>query len=159
VLAAALLALAAAAPHHPPHAAKALRPVRAVIVSGNGQTARSYVAQAAKAYDAPFAAPLVVRIEGPTAPKGHPRHVVFTCVRCVFAPVEQKQFDDGTDHAKREDGTTIPSAYDTKPVKGLFGVYVLLEAPVVAGTYRVRAEPVANKGEKAVATWFTLTTR
>lgn len=159
MLAAALLTLAAA-PHHPPtQAAKPARLVRAVVVSGNGQTARSYVALASKAYQARFAKPLVVRIAGPGTPEKHPRHVVFTCLGCVFAPIEQKQFDDGTDHAKHEDGTTIPSAYDTKPVKGLFGIYVLLEAPVVGGTYRVRAEPVANEGEKAVATWFTLTTR
>jgi hypothetical protein len=160
-----LLAALAVALHAPAGAARAPArakkpavPVRAVIVSGDRQTARSYVATAAKAYDAEFRKPLVVRIEGPTPPKGHPRHVVFTCEKCVFAPVEQHQFDDGTDHAKDDDGKTIPSAYDTKPVKGHFGVYVLLEAPVVAGTYRVRAEPVANKGEKSVTTWFTLTT-
>ena len=139
--------------------------MRAVIVSGDGQTAGSFVAYGAAAYDAKFAKPLVVRIEGPGTPKGHPRHVVFTCERCVFAGAEQHEFDGGTDpnigsaHAKDEDGKTIPSAYDSKPVKGRFGIYVVLEASVPAGRYRVRAEPVANKGEKSVPTWFTLTTQ
>jgi hypothetical protein len=174
VLVASSLALVAAA--HPAahakqahakqaHAAKPLTPVRAVIVSGDRQTARSYVAVGEAAYQAQFAKPLVVRIAGPGTPAGHPRHVEFTCERCVFAPTEQNQFDGGDDasqgsaHAKDENGKTIPSAYDAKPMNGLFGIYVLLQAPVVAGTYRVRVDPVPNKGERAVSTWFTLTTR
>ncbi len=160
MLVASSLALLAAA-----HPAKSLTPVRAVIVSGDRQTARSYVAVGAAVYEAQFAKPLVVRIAGPGTPKGHPRHVVFTCERCIFAPTEQNEFDGGDDsskgseHAKDENGKTIPSAYDAKPMDGLFGIYVLLQAPVVAGTYRVRAEPVPNDGERSVPTWFTLTTR
>jgi hypothetical protein len=156
----ALVAAAHGAPHaKQPHAAKPLTRVRAVIVSGDRQTARSYVAPGTAAYQAQFAKPLVVRIAGPGTPKGHPRHVVFTCERCVFAVAEQHDFADSMDRAKDDNGKDIPDAYDTRVDHGMAGIYVLLQAPVVAGTYRVRADPVPNAGEKAVPTWFTLTTR
>jgi len=170
VIVAAAAAFLGTAPRGAAHAAHARAnvariPVRAVVVSGNGQTARSYAAYGTTAYDAAFAKPLVVRIDGPGTPKGHPRHVVFTCEGCIFAGAEQHEFDGGDDpstgseHAKDDNGHTIPSAYDTKPVKGRFGVYVVLQAPVPAGTYRVLVQPVANAGERSVPTWFTLVTR
>lgn len=156
----ALLAATHAAPRaKQPHPARSLAPVRAVIVSGDRQTAHSYVAPGTAAYQAEFAKPLVVRIAGPGTPKGHPRHVVFTCEHCIFAIAEQHDFADSTDRAKDENGKDIPGAYDTRVDHGMAGIYVLLQAPVVAGTYRVRADPVPNAGEKGVATWFTLTTR
>jgi hypothetical protein len=167
VLVASSLALVAAAhtahatqPHATrPPAARALATVRAVIASGDRQTARSFVAPGTAAYLAQFGKPLVVRIAGPGTPEGHPRHVVFTCERCVFAVAEQHDFADLMDRAKDDNGKDIPGAYDTRVDKGVAGIFVLLQAPVVAGTYRVRADPVPNDGERAVPTWFTLATR
>ncbi|HTD38283.1 MAG TPA: hypothetical protein VK669_12265 [Candidatus Limnocylindrales bacterium] len=165
MLTAAVLALTAAA-HRPPQDPqcpqdrKPPKVVRAAIASGDHQVARSYAALGATSYIATFDKPLLVRVGGPGTRKGHPRHVVFTCEGCIFAPMEQHGFDDFTDRAKDENsGKDLPAAYDTKPARGIFGVHVALQVPVVAGTYRVRAEPVPNCGEKAVATWFTLTTR
>ena len=155
-LLASLLALAVpvrGASHAAPHA------VRAVIVSGDRQTVRSYVATGAPAYLAAFPKPLVVRIAGPGTPEGHPRHVFFSCEGCVFAPAEQHENYDLVDRAKDDNGKDLPGAYDTRPMDGLFVLYVAVQSSAVAGTYRVRAYPVPNKGEKAVATWFTLTTR
>lgn len=164
MLAAALLALTAAA-HRPshdpqcPHEQKPPKLVRAVIVSGDRQLARSYAALGSTAYIATFDKPLLVRVSGRGTRKGHPRHVVFTCEGCIFAPLEQEAFDKFTDRAQDENGKDYPAAYDTRPARGIFGVHVALQMPVVAGTYRVRAEPVPNCGEKGVPVWLTLTTR
>jgi hypothetical protein len=156
-------------PHASPHAAhgaraapstKPLKVVRAIVVSGDRQAARAYAASADRAYQTEFPKPVVVTVAGPAVPKEHPRHVVFTCVTksCVFAGAEQHEFNDYTNRAKDDDGKDVDNAYDARINAGRAGAHLVLQTPVPAGTYVVRALPVANRGERAVPTWFTLRT-
>ncbi|HYW53570.1 MAG TPA: hypothetical protein VE826_06350 [Dongiaceae bacterium] len=171
-LAVSVLALAGAAhavptakPHASAHAAHAARPakplksVRAVIVSGDGQAARAYAAPAAAAYQTEFPKPVVVTVDGPPVPKDHPRHVVFTCVTngCIFAGAEQHEFNDYTNRAKTDD-KDVDNAYDARVNAGRAGAHLILQTHAPAGTYTIRALPVANAGERAVPAWFTLRT-
>ena len=166
VVAVSALALVAARPqpHASPHAEHARtappRVVRAVVVSGDRQQARAYAAPAAATYQTEFPKPVVVSVDGPAVPKKHPRHVVFTCVTkdCVFAAVEQHELDDYTNRAKDDNDKDVSNAYDARVNNGRAGAHLIVQARVPAGTYTIRALPVANRGERAVPTWFTLRT-
>ncbi len=156
--AAASAALLAAAPASAAHPAKAPAAVRARLVSGGEQSARAYVATAATAYEAEFPHPIVVKVDGPPVAAGHPRHVVFTCMTpgCIFAPTEQHEFDDYTKHAADQNNKDIPNAYDARVHDGRAGAYLTVQARAPAGTYTIRILPVANRGERAFPTFFTL---
>ncbi|HEX3549475.1 MAG TPA: hypothetical protein VHT53_03830 [Candidatus Elarobacter sp.] len=135
--------------------------MRAFIVSGNHQVAHAYVAPAATTYFSQFSKPVVVRVDGPPVSPEHPWHVVFTCVspNCTFAGAEQHELYDYTNRAKTDDGKEIANAYDARAHDGRAGIYVVIQAPVPAGTYTIRALPVVRPGERAVPAWFTLRTR
>jgi hypothetical protein len=149
---------AASAPHgagaaHAPAAPPVV--VRAEIVAGAGQSVHAYAAPAAAKYLAEFPDLLTVRVVG--GAKAGKRMVRFRCVTrgCVFAPEEQPEGVDrsGDDHKD-------PASYDAPAAPdGKASVRVTLQSDGPAGTYVVRAEPVARKGERTVATSFTLVTR
>jgi hypothetical protein len=160
------LALAAAhpAPHaSPPHAsprpqhARAGPPriVRAVIVSGNGQTAHAYIAGAVKRYDAEFANPLVVRVPAPL-PRDGKRYVRFTCVTkgCTFAPTDQPENGKFVERV-----ANVENEYKVEIHRGAFALRVTTEMPTATGTRTVRATPVVYEGERAVTVTFELTSR
>ncbi|HEY0394956.1 MAG TPA: hypothetical protein VGD01_10735 [Candidatus Elarobacter sp.] len=161
-LAVSVLALAGAADAAPaPHAQRQpLKVVRAIVVSGDRQSAHAYAAPAASAYQSEIPKPVVVRVDGPAVPKQHPRHVVFTCVSkdCVFAPAEQYEFNDYTSRAKDDNDKEVANAYDARMEAGRAGAHFILQGPVPVARYTIRALPVANRGERAVPTFFTLTT-
>jgi hypothetical protein len=160
-LALAVLALAAAhaAPHatpRPKHAgAGPLRLVRAVIVSGTGQTAHAYIAGAAKRYQAEYAAALVVRVPAPL-PRDGKRYVRFTCITggCTFAPTDQPE---NGKWVERVEG--VENAYKVQIDRGAAALRVTTETPTATGTYTVRAEPVVYAGERAAPADFALTGR
>ena len=155
--AAAVLAFAAAHPAplaKPPHAAP-VRIVRAAIVSGDGQSAHAYAASGRKRYQSDFPAALVVRI--PSQP--HRKtffHVIFTCVtkECTFAPTDQPDHGDFLERVK-DGGDDSPNAYDVKVHNGVAALRVMVEAPAIENV-TVRAQPVTQKGERAVPASFVL---
>jgi hypothetical protein len=129
------------------HAAVAAVVVRAEIVSGTPQTTHAYVVNGEARYGAEFA-PLVVRIVGGKA--GTVRHVRFACVGkgCAFytdSPKDGDRIDEGTYKVKADEHGTAT-----------LRVTMLNQGP--AGSYRVYAEPVVAKGERAVrSAQFVLT--
>jgi hypothetical protein len=151
---------ARAAKPHPSAKPKPLKVVRAIVVSGEGQSAHAYAAPAASAYQTELPKPVVVRVDGPAVPKQHPRHVVFTCVSkdCVFAPAEQYEFNDYTSRAKDDNDKEVANAYDARMERGRAGAHLILQGPVPVASYTIRALPVANRGERAVPTFFTVRT-
>ncbi len=150
-----------AAPHAPPKPAHAAQParaaqlVRAVIVSGDGQSAHAYVTPGRKRYQTEIPSALVVRVPAPAPRKGD-RRVHFTCITsgCTFAPTDQP--DDGV-YVERVDG--VDNAYVAKIHKGVAAVRVTIESPAATRAYTVRADPVVQRGERAQPVSFTLTAR
>ncbi len=133
--------------------------MRAVAVSGDGQRERAFVSNGSATYETQFPQPLLVRVEGPAMPPSHPRHVVFTCISkgCAFPGTEQRDLYDYLNRVKDTNDKPVENAYDTREHGGRAGLYVAVRTRVPAGTYTIRAMPVANRGERAVATVFTLT--
>jgi hypothetical protein len=158
LLAASVLALAAAhaaPPHAKPHRASPARALRAVIVSGNAQTAHAYIASGKKRYQTDFPNALVVRVTA-SPPPGGTRYVVFTCVTngCTFAPADQPNGGTYVDRV-----ADVDNAYKVKIHNGTAALRVTTEVPVATGTYTVRADPSVQKGERAVPASFQLTAR
>jgi hypothetical protein len=157
-LAAAALTLAATANAAQPatHATtEPVRIVRATIVSGDGQSARAYVANGKRSYEAEFPAALVVRI--PSQP--HRKdffHVIFTCVSqgCTFVATDQPDHGDFLDRVKNGDDESA-NAYDVKIHNGVATLRVTIDSPTL-GPVVVRADPVVQNGERAVPTSFSL---
>jgi hypothetical protein len=160
-LAASALTLAATANAAQPATRAAAAPVRivqATIVSGNGQSAHAYVANGKRLYEAEFPAALVVRIPSQPPRKGA-FHVIFTCVSrgCTFAPTDQPDKGLYLDRVKNGD-VESDNAYDVKVYKGVAALRVTIDSPTLR-TVVVRADPVVQNGERAVAASFSLTVR
>jgi len=161
VLTASAVALAASAnaaqPPHPPRPGP-VRILRAVVFSGNGQSARAYVANGKKLYEAEFPVTLSVRVPG--APKRKEFfHVIFTCVSpdCTFAASDQPDAGDFLDRVKSGDEES-ENAYDVKIHNGVAALRVTVDSPALR-TVIVRADPVVQHGERAVPAMFRLTLR
>jgi hypothetical protein len=150
VVAFALGAAAAPAPHAARTAVKKLAAVRAVIVSGDRQRQRAYAALSRPKYDAEFSKTLIVRVSGPQPETGD-RLVVFSCVTpgCTFVSTDQP--DDGKDVER------VGTLYKVTVVKGRAALNVTLEGDSPASGYIVKAEPSVHDGERAIAATFTLT--
>ena len=164
-LAAAVLAFATAAHGSPhpkasphakatPHAKRAPdRVVRAVIDSGNAQTAWAYAEPAKSKYVTEFPKLLQVRI--PAWPREDAeRRVRFVCVTpgCTFAAADQPNDGKFVDHVH-------PSVYDAHLTKGTAFVKIAIDADRPTGVYTVTATPRTAEGERAVPATFTLTSR
>jgi hypothetical protein len=161
VLAASTLTLAATTNAAQPatHATtEPVRIVRAMIVSGDGQSAHAYVANGKRLYEAGFPAALVVRI--PSQP--HRKeffHVIFTCVSqdCTFVATDQPDGGEFLDRVKHGD-VESDNAYDVKIHNGVAALRVTIDSPTLR-TVVVRADPVVQNGERAVPTSFSLRVR
>lgn len=155
VIAVAALALAGAAPaHHGKEKPKAPVLVRAIVVSGSGQSARAFVAASTAGYVTDFPAPLVVRVL-PKPKPGDERHVKFRCVtdRCTFAAADQPNEGKNVEHV-------LPWVYDvTVDGDGKATLRIAVVTRAVGGAVTIRAEPVADDGERAQSATITLTTR
>ena len=164
-LAAAVLAFAAAAhgsphPKASPHAKATPNPkrapdrvIRAVIDSGDAQTAQAYAEPAKSKYVTEFPKLLQVRI--PAWPReGGELRVRFACVTpgCTFAAADQPNDGKFVDHVH-------PSVYDGHITKGTAFVKIAVEGDRPAAVYTVTATPRTGKGERAVPATFTLTSR
>jgi len=158
-LAAAVLWLTAAAhadasPHAKaaPHVTRAPdRVVRAVIDSGNTQTARAYAEPAKSKYVTEF--PTVLKVRVPAWLRdGGARRVRFACVSdgCVLASTDQPNEGKFVDRVN-------PAAYDGHITNGTAFVKIAVEADRPGGAYIVRATPRTGQGERAVPATFTLT--
>jgi hypothetical protein len=164
-LAAAVLAFAAAAhgsphPNASPHAKASPRAkrapdhvVRAVIDSGNPQTAAAYAEPAKSKYVTEFPTLLKVRVPA-WSRDGGARRVRFQCVSdgCVLASTDQPNDGKFVDRVN-------PAAYDGHITNGTAFVKIAVEADRPAGVYTVTATPRTGKGERAVPATFTLTSR
>jgi hypothetical protein len=145
---------AAPAPHASakPAPSPAPKAVRAVVVGGTNQSARAYADVASARYATEFPRMLAVRVVPKPGP-GEERHVKFRCLtaRCAFAAADQPEVKL-VDHP-------LPGVYDiTANEQGVAQVRITLLTYAVAGSYTVRAEPVAGDGERAVDASFTLRT-
>jgi autotransporter adhesin len=161
VLAASTLTLAATTNAAQPatHATtEPVRVVRAMIVSGDGQSAHAYVANGKRLYEAGFPAALVVRI--PSQPQRKEFfHVIFTCVSqgCTFVATDQPDGGEFLDRVKHGD-VESDNAYDVKIHNGVAALRVTIDSPTLR-TVVVRADPVVQNGERAVPTSFSLRVR
>ena len=131
---------AAPAKHAAPKASPPPKVVRAIVVSGNGQSARAFVAPSSLQYQADFPDLLVVRVQ-PRPQPGEERHVKFRCITdsCAFAAAEQPDVKN-LEHP-------LPQVYDVKVDQdGNAVVRVSLLTRTVAGAFTIRAEPVPADG-------------
>ena len=148
-------ALAAAPAHHAtPKPSPPPKVVRAIVVSGDGQTARAFVAPSSAQYQTDFPDLLVVRFV-PRPQSGEERHVKFRCMTdgCAFAAADQPDVKN-LEHP-------LPRVYDVKVDNdGKAVVRISLLARSVTGVFTIRAEPLPADGsnERTANAEFTLKT-